>query len=124
MSTLELERRAKAGTLADAALYGERLANEGQSNKAVGVFALAINRGSLYALYSMSDVYAKPGKANPLLSRAYLRAAYLAGDTKATYPLQERFSNFNGPGENVEVDKDAARIHRNLMKYKFVPRPG
>ena len=123
-STLELRRKAKAGSLSDIALYGERLAQEGDWAQSVGELGSAANKGSIYALYAISDVYATwPNHVAPLQSKAFLRAAYLAGDSKASGRLWERFPDFDSAMENAWVDKEGVRIHGNVMKYKVSPRP-
>ena len=124
MSAAQLKSNADSGDLAYLALYAERLAAEGRYYPALGILGRAVERGSIYALYSVSDVYASDSKfKNPLSSRTYLRLAYLAGDSKAAIVLAGRFPRFNSSVENAIVDKEAAHLHNQLLKGRTSRRP-
>lgn len=126
LSATQLKQRAiQSGSLADRALYAEKLANEGSTREALGLLGDVVTRGGTYGLYSISAVYASSNSDlfNPKLSRAYLRAAYLSGDSKATGTMVNRFPQFDTPAENYVVDKRASEIHRSFLSGRSTPRP-
>lgn len=124
LSTGALRAKALQGASSDRALYAERLGQEGRWGESLGVLNGALKKGSIYALYSVSNVYAEsPEYKDPILSRAYLRAANLSGDSKVVYVLGSRFPEFNSLPEQIKVDREAANIHRNMMRHKLAPRP-
>lgn len=125
LSAAQLRIRADRGNLADKALYAEKLAEEGHPYEALRALGYVVTNGSTYALYSTSNVYASKASPlyNPKTSRAYLRLAYLAGDSKATYALATRFPEFDSMAENLVVDKRASDLHRTFLKGRSSPRP-
>lgn len=126
LSATQLKQRAsQSGDLADRALYAEKLADEGSPREALGLLGDVVTRGGTYGLYSISTVYASSNSDlfNPKLSRAYLRAAYLAGDSKVTGVMVNRFPQFDTPAENYVVDKRASEIHRSFLRGRSIPRP-
>lgn len=104
-------------------LYGLSLAADGQAREALGVLGSGAARGNLYALDAISEIYYRsPEFGNLVLSAAYLRLAYLAGDRKAGETYARRFEVFTPP-EHASADRNAARLHRQLMQDRVYPRP-
>lgn len=125
MSTAQLEQQAKPNNRIAESLYGERLVAEGNMETALGVLGMSANRGNIYALYQLSRMYGDDRNRfkNPLLSKAYLRLAYVAGDYKVSDTLANTFPDFNSPSDYAYVDKRAAELHRNLLGGRVAPRP-
>ncbi len=124
LPTSELKLRADRGDLVYASLYGERLMQEGNWKDSYGVLLKAATNGSLYSLYALSYRSGNhPEYKDAIDSRAYLRAAYLAGDYKAPLQLIKTFPQFNGTSDDLLTEELAAHRFRNLMRYRMYPRP-
>jgi hypothetical protein len=82
MSLDQLRRLAAEGSLAAQAEYGHRLTKEGRVGKGLAELTRATERGSLYAYYLISDIELREMK-DRLSAGAFLRVAYLLGDTRA-----------------------------------------
>ena len=124
MSLQRLDEHARSGNVIAQSVYADRLLKEGNIAGALGVSLHAANRGSLYALYQLAQVYAADGaRKDPLTAKAYLRLAYLAGDYKVASQLANTFPEFNNPSEQAFVDSRAVELHRKLLSGKVTPRP-
>lgn len=124
LPTAELKSRADKGDLIAASLYGERLMEEGDYEKAYRALLLPATKGSLYALYGLSyNALNHPKNPDYISARAYLRLAYLAGDYKATIQLTQTAPHMNGQAEQWMIDEYAAHKFRNLLRYQSYPRP-
>jgi hypothetical protein len=124
LPTVELKSRTDKGDLIAASLYGERLMEEGDYEKAYVTLLQPATKGSLYALYGLSyNALNHPEHKNYILARAYLRLAYLAGDYKATIQLTQTAPHMNGQPEQLLIDEYAAHKFRNLLRYQSYPRP-
>lgn len=124
LPTIELKSRTDKGDLIAASLYGERLMEEGDYEKAYRVLLQPAIKGSLYALYGLSyNALNHPKHPDYTSARAYLRLAYLAGDYKATIQLTQTVPHMNGQAEQLIIDAEAAHKFRNLLRYRSYPRP-
>ena len=124
LPTIELKSRTDKGDLIAASLYGERLMEEGDYEKAYRVLLQPAIKGSLYALYGLSyNALNHPKHLDYTTARAYLRLAYLAGDYKATIQLTQTVPHMNGQAEQLIIDAEAAHKFRNLLRYRSYPRP-
>lgn len=82
MSAYQLGRLAAGGSIVAQAEYGRRLAASGELANGLLELKKASDRGSIYAYYLISEVQLR--NANDRLSAgAFLRVAYLLGDTRA-----------------------------------------
>jgi hypothetical protein len=124
LPTVELKSRANKGDLIAASLYGERLMEEGDYEKAYVTLLQPATKGSLYALYGLSyNALNHPKNPDYISARTYLRLAYLAGDYKATIQLTQTAPHMNGQPEQLQIDEYAAHKFRNLLRYQSYPRP-
>ena len=124
LPTVELKSRADKGDLIAASLYGERLMEEGDYEKAYRAFLEPAIKGSLYALYGLSyNALNHPKNPDYISARVYLRLAYLAGDYKSMIQLIQTAPHMNGQAEQLLIDEYAAHKYRNLLKYRSYPRP-
>lgn len=124
LPTSELKLRARKGDLAYGALYGERLMEEGNWNDSQIELAGTAMRGSIYALYGLSRRASEnPRFRDPIDAKAWIRAAYLAGDYKSTLQLVKTHPERTDPNEQVYVDEIAAHRFKMIMKYRSYPRP-
>jgi hypothetical protein len=124
LPTVELKSRTDKGDLIAASLYGERLMEEGDYEKAYVTLLQPATKGSLYALYGLSyNALNHPKTPDYISARTYLRLAYLAGDYKATIQLTQTAPHMNGQPEQLQIDEYAAHKFRNLLHYQSYPRP-
>lgn len=124
VSVQYLDERARSGNTISQSVYADRLLEEGNLGGALGVSLHAANRGNLYALYQLAQIYAADGpRKDPLTAKAYLRLAYLAGDYKVSGRLANTFPEFNNPSEQAFVDRRAVELHRKLLNGHIAPRP-
>jgi hypothetical protein len=124
LPTVELKSRTDKGDLIAASLYGERLMEEGDYEKAYVTLLQPATKGSLYALYGLSyNALNHPKNPDYISARTYLRLAYLAGDYKATIQLTQTAPHMNGQAEKLQIDEYAAHKFRNLLRYQSYPRP-
>ncbi|MBN4984626.1 MULTISPECIES: hypothetical protein [Stenotrophomonas] len=123
-SDAQLKRQADAGSLPAMVVYGERMTAAGDTKTGIAYIHGSINRGSVYGYYGMSEVYQKtPGLKNIVDSAAYLRVAYLLGDSKASVEMQRRFPDLT-PVEQVAIDQRAMTLYRSFASgAQPDPRP-
>ena len=122
LSDSQLKAAADAGSVTALAVYGQRLALGSDTAKGLDALSLAADRGSIYAYYGLSKVYAeRQGLRNIVESGAYLRVAYTLGDNKAGSALQATFPTLN-PAENAAIDRRAASLYKTYAKGR-APRP-
>lgn len=123
-STEQLKAAAeKSGSAVDASLYAQGLLREQRHREALGVALDGARQGNLYGLYLASDIYLSSDALKNLpLSMAYLRLAYLAGDSKAGPTFAARFPNVAAP-ELASADKRAAELKSELISLGNWPRP-
>ncbi|CAM0125649.1 conserved hypothetical protein [Stenotrophomonas geniculata] len=114
----------KSGALVDKSLYGHALLREGRYREAVGSMVDSfIQGGNIYGLYLASDAYMHSGELlNPPLALAYLRLAYLAGDSKAGIALEMEAPQLSAP-ERASIDRRAAELRNQLSPTGSWPRP-
>lgn len=108
----------------DESLYGLSLVREGEYRGAVGSMAESFMRNeNLYALYILSDVYMQSDELkNPSLAMAYLRLAYLAGDSKAGNAIEMRSPRISPP-ERASIDRRAAELKIKMAPDRSWQRP-
>lgn len=124
-STEELRLAAEnSGVLVDKSLYGRALLRDGRYRDAVGSMVDSfVQDGNIYGLYLTSDAYMRSEELmNPPLAMAYLRLAYLAGDSKAGGVLEEKFGQMTPP-ERAFADRRAADLKKNMAPDGSWPRP-
>lgn len=123
LSTDQLKRVANSGSLAGMAVYGERLAAQGQFWTGMGALKNAADRGSIYAYYAISRAYAgNSPKRNRIDAAAYIRVAYILGDSKASEYMYRNFKL--SPVEANVVDRRAAGLYATFAENaRPSPRP-
>ena len=122
LSDSQLKAAADAGSVAALAVYGERLAMGDDTAGGLDALRTAADRNSIYAYYGLARVYAeRKGLKNLVESGAYLRVAYMLGDSKAATTLQAGFPTLH-PVENAAIDRRAASLYQTFAKNK-APRP-
>lgn len=114
----------ESGALVDKSLYGHALLREGRYREAVGSMVDSfIQGGNIYGLYLASNAYMHSGELlNPPLALAYLRLAYLAGDSKAGIALEMEAPQLSAP-ERASIDRRAAELRNQLSPAGSWPRP-
>lgn len=124
LPTSELKLRAQKGDLVYGSLYGERLMEEGNWNDSKITLAGTAMKGSIYALYGLSrHASNNPEFKDAVDAKAWIRAAYLAGDYKSTLQLVTMYPERSDRYEQVDVDRIAAHRFKMIMKYRYSPRP-
>ncbi|CAD1790212.1 hypothetical protein CPBF426_25820 [Xanthomonas arboricola pv. juglandis] len=118
----QLKAESQAGNQAATVIYGKKIALNGPFYNGIDILRRAAVAGNLYAYYGLSDVYASDGENKNLVdSIAYLRLAYIIGDSKASGEIAQR--GLSGV-ENVVADERAASLYKTFSKYQRPsPRP-
>jgi len=113
-----------SGSLVDKSLYGQALLRDGKYRDVVGSMVDSfVREGNIYGLYLTSDAYMQSEELmNPPLAMAYLRLAYLAGDSKAAGVLEAKFGQMTPP-ERAFADRRAADLKKNMAPDGSWPRP-
>jgi len=124
MSDDQLKKEADSGSLVAMVNYGERLVSNGDSKGGLVYIFDATQRGSIYGYYAMSSVYQHtPGLTSIVESGAYLRVAYILGDSKASEELQRRFPGLQQI-EQAAIDRRASSLYQTFAHTKQpTPRP-
>ncbi|WP_179197398.1 hypothetical protein [Stenotrophomonas rhizophila] len=123
MSDRQLKREADRGSLAAMVNYGQRLASQGDTDAGLVYIFDATQRGSIYGYYAMSRVYGTPGLGGIVESGAYLRVAYILGDSKASDELQRRFPGLQQM-EQAAIDRRASQLYQSFAHSRQpTPRP-
>ncbi len=124
MSDDQLKREADSGSLAAMVIYGERLVSEGDTDAGLVYVFDATQRGSIYGYYAMSSAYQNtPGLTSIVESGAYLRVAYILGDSKASQELQRRFPGLQQM-EQAAIDRRASSLYQTFAQTRQpIPRP-
>lgn len=124
MSDDRLRNEADNGSLPAMVVYGERLAMNGDTYGGLLYIYNATQKGSIYGYYAMSSVYQHtPGLTSIVESGAYLRVAYILGDTKASEELQRRFPGLQQM-EQAAIDRRASSLYQTFAQTRQpVPRP-
>lgn len=123
MSLEQLKAESQAGNKAATVIYGKKTAiNGGHFQDGLGILRNAASAGNLYAYYGLSEIYAGDTKnKNMIDSAAYLRLAYLLGDSKASADIALRGLS---SVESVAADERAASLYKTFSKYQRPsPRP-
>nr|WP_319024056.1 hypothetical protein [Xanthomonas axonopodis] len=122
LSLDQLKAESQAGNQAATVIYGKKTALNGPFYNGIDILRRAAVAGNLYAYYGLSDVYASDGKNKNLVdSLAYLRLAYIIGDSKASGEIARRGLS---TVENVVADERAASLYKTFSKYQRPsPRP-
>lgn len=119
----KLKELAAGGNRPAAVVYAEKLALEGgQFNEGFSLLHEQASSGNLFAYYGLSEVlYKDPTKGSLVDSAAYLKVAYLLGDTRASELLER--PNF-GVAELLAADKRAAGLLQTFAGgVERSPRP-
>jgi TPR repeat protein len=125
VSESQLREEAGRGNLVAISALGERLIATGQREEGLDVLRKAINQGSIYAYYGMSDFYySGPGKPGSIQqSAAYLRVAYMMGDHEAATLLLHKYGNLSRV-ELESIDRTAALLYQRSANGRLPsPRP-
>lgn len=127
----ELESLARAGDLVAKVIAGIKLTLAYKNPDGLHMLRQAAIEGSVYALSSLSSVYAAPGPYHdPVLAEAYRRLALTRGDyAVAELPRSENMSRLDFARAEVEYlglarEYAQARIERNLPPLSTEIRPG
>lgn len=122
LSDSQLKTAADAGSVTALAVYGERLALGNDTKNGLDALRKATERGSIYAYYGLSNVYAeRKGLKNIVDSGAYLRVAYMLGDSKAGTALLGKTPPIH-PVEMAAIDRTAASLYQTYANNR-PPRP-
>lgn len=114
----QLADRVKQGSLPAMALYGERLALAGDSQTGLTLLMDAANRGSIYSYYGLSRVYSQaPTLKDNLQAAAFLRVAYILGDSKAAQQMLKDFPKY-GPADYSVVDRRASELYKTFARER------
>jgi hypothetical protein len=115
----QLKRLAAEGDLVAMGLYGRSLVNDGELQQAANVLSLAMAKGSVFAVHEMSRVYGSPDyyARNVHESAAYVRAAYLLGDSEAGKRLYIAYPRF-GALEFAMADKRGYEVYMGIIKMR------
>ncbi|HEY5804808.1 MAG TPA: hypothetical protein VIT90_14040 [Lysobacter sp.] len=114
----QLADRVKKGSLPAMVVYGERLSLAGNTQTGMTLLLDAANRGSLYAYYGFSNVYRQvPGLRDHIEAAAYLRVAYILGDSKAAQQMLSDFPGY-GPADYSVVDRRASQLYKTLARER------
>jgi hypothetical protein len=126
MSLGQLQLSADRGDQKAQSILGRRLMQQGDQLAGLTRISDAAADGSVYADYQLSLGYRN---TNVIDSAAYLRRAYLQGDTKAAETMYRTFSNFS-PLEWKMVDERAMQLYGALLaqrsnkgRMQYGPRP-
>jgi len=124
LSDDQLRREADAGDVAAMVSFGERMAAAGDTKTGIQYVHDAIRSGSIYGYYGMSSIFQNtPGLEDMIDSAAYLRVAYILGDTKASVEMHRRYPDL-GRIEQVHIDERAMSLYRTMAKSgQPSPRP-
>lgn len=121
-----LQLAADRSDLAAQAVLGRRLVERGDHGRGLGLLSQAAARGSVFADYQASLALRD---SNIYESAAYLRRAYLQGDSKAALAMYRAFEGFN-VAEWANVDRRAMRLYAALLQqragqgtFRYGPRP-
>lgn len=123
---------AERGDLAAMGLYGTVLMREGQLNEGLGYLKDAELRGSIYALYGLSESKLSLEEvSNKWWAAQRIRVAYLLGDSRASDYLFKHFREFDND-RWIIIDRDASEYFRRLranqarefgVPPRILPRP-
>ena len=117
------EEYERTGSKVAQSLYGISLAMNGDARMAIGLLSDGAAHGNIYAFYVLSEIYRRTEElANLTTSAAYLRAAYLAGDSRAADRYAYQFGILSPP-ENLVADKEAFQLFKTFGRGRNYPRP-
>ena len=117
------EEYERTGSKVAQSLYAMSLALNGEARTAIGLLSTGAGQGNIYAFHLLSDLYRRTEElANLITSAAYLRAAYLAGDSRAADRYAYQFEILTPP-ENLLADKEAFRLFKIFGHGRNYPRP-
>lgn len=113
----------RTGSKVAQTLWAFSLSTNDEVRKAITVLGEGVQQGNVFAYYVLSDIYTRsPDFANLTTSAAYLRAAYLAGDSKAGTMYAQKYGHLSPP-EHANADKVAFEYFTKVGKAKNYPRP-
>ena len=122
----ELLIAADKGDLPAQAVLGRKLFENGDKVQGRERLYKAAASGSVFADYQLAQA---EKASNAYEGAAYLRRAYLQGDSKAAREMYENFPKFNAM-EWAEVDNRAMKLYAALLaqrvnkgQMKYGPRP-
>lgn len=128
----KLRAAADQGNLVAMGLYGEILLKQGQRNDGINYLFKALDKGSVYAAYGLSESKMPPQPfADKYAAASYIRLAYLLGDSRASDYLYKHFAGYDN-GEWEMIDRDASMYFRRLREAQakkfgtpppILPRP-
>lgn len=113
LSNDQLRRVAEGGSLAAKAVYGERIALQGDM-AGLDYLLDAARNGSIYSYYGTSAVVAR---RNMFEAAAFLRVAYVLGDRRASEVMVDRFPRL-GSVDHDRIDRRAAELYRSYAKER------
>lgn len=117
------EEYERTGSKVAQSLYAMSLALDGEARTAIGLLSTGAGQGNVYAFHLLSDIYRRTEElGNLTTSAAYLRAAYLAGDSRAADRYAYQFEILTPP-ENLSADKEAFRLFKIFGHGRNYPRP-
>lgn len=118
LSDSQLKAAADAGSVTALAVYGGRLALGSDTRNGLDALRKATERGSIYAYYGLSNVYAeRKGLKSIVDSGAYLRVAYILGDSKAGTALLGKTPPIH-PVEMAAIDRRAASLYQTYANSR------
>lgn len=121
MSIAQLKVEAHSGNRPALVFYGKKFATESNFLSGLAILRRAAQDGSLYAYYGISEIYLTGPQRSYVDSAAYLRLAYVLGDSKAATELAER--KLSGI-EAVVADERASSLYKTFSDSRpLSPRP-
>lgn len=121
--TLEELRGKQNKSQIDTLMLSEKMAEKNERNNGKALAHSVAMQGNLYALYVLSEIHAMPGPGfDRIESGAYLRLAYLMGDSKAADFYHEIYGSLSAP-EHLLIDRRASRLMQTMSLTPKKPRP-
>jgi hypothetical protein len=101
-------------------LLGRAYTNSGKPQEASAVLSEAITKGSVFAVYELSRVYASDDFQSHDIneSAAYVRATYLLGDARIAQNFYQSYPRFTGV-EFAMADRRGSEIYQGLLKVRI-----
>lgn len=115
LGTAQLKAEGESGNIAAQVFYGKRVALESNFLSGLSILRQAAQSGSLYAYYGISEAYLEGGQRDSINSYAYLRLAYILGDSRAAGELAGR--NLSSV-ERAVADERASSLYKSFAEER------
>jgi hypothetical protein len=115
LGTAQLKAEADAGNRAAQVFYGKHVALESNFLSGLSILRQAAQSGSLYAYHGISEAYLDEVRSDRINSYAYLRLAYILGDSRAAGELASR--DLSGI-ERAVADERASSLYKSFAEER------